>query len=340
MPPRAGSKTIYPDHMDHRMEPRRRTGILLAYAGISLIWGSTFLAIRFSVETIPPLLAPGFRFFLAGIAFCAYLAYRGQRFPPGTELLRLSGLGVLMVGLANAAASWIAVTVDSGVVALAYTTIPLVVYTVDTAASKRAYQTVPVLGLLAGALGIYLLMRGTGNAPAAAPWQSILIAMLGASGWAIGSVRMKHRTTESPPLVIAAIHITSGGAAVLLASVLAGEPQRWDIAATSAKSLLAVLYLMVIGTILAYSLYIWLLRHWDPAKVATYALINPLVALILGNALAGEPITTTIIASAALVIAAVAMVLGTNLAGGPPKISRTEGPTTEPSQIPVEPSSS
>ena len=284
-----------------------RARLLAAFAAIYLIWGSTYLAIRFAIETMPPFLMAGTRFLIAGAILYAWALRRGVT-PPTPIQWRAAAVigGLLMLG-GNGGVVWAEQRVPSSLAALMVATVPLWM-----ALLNWAWQNGPRpegrlgLGLGLGFAGILLLigpseLMGSQRIDLAGA-AALLISTL---SWATGSLYSRRAPLPTAPLLAPAMQMLGGGALMAIVSALLGEWSRVDWGAISLRSLLAYSYLIAFGSLIAFSAYVWLLRVTTPARVATYAYVNPLIAVILGWALGGEPLTPRTVLAAAVIIAAV-----------------------------------
>ena len=287
-----------------------RTAVVLAFAAIYLIWGSTYLGIRIAVETVPPFLMAGTRFAIAGVAILAYLRLRGAAWPTRAQWRDHSIVGVFLLLGGNGIVSWAEQRTPSGFTALILGASPLIVVILDWV---RPGGAAPSAGLAAGVAvgiaGIFLLL-GPGAIPAGyrPPAADVVALFLASTSWWVGSFYSKHSKSGAPLLMAAAIQMLSGSASMLLTGLLLGEGSRFHPGSVSPQSLAAFAYLVVVGSIVAYPTYVWLLEHCTPAKVSTYAYVNPVVAMFLGWAVLGEPINLRILLAAAVIIGAVAII--------------------------------
>ncbi len=284
--------------------PRGR--LLLAFAAIYVVWGSTYLAIRFAIETIPPFFVAGSRHLVAGTLLYAWARGRGAAPPTRAEWLTAAGLGALMLLGGNGAVTWSEQRVPSGLAAVIVATVPLWMVLLE---GKRPTRRV-VFGLGLGLAGIGLLV-GPGEIAGVGRVDPLgaLVLVGGSLSWAIGSLRGRKARLPASPQVSTAAQMLTGGGLLLVLGLATGEGPRLAAAAVSSRSLLSVAYLVVFGSLIGFSAYVWLMRVSTPARVATYAYVNPVVAVALGAAFGGEPLTArTLAASAIIVLAVVAIV--------------------------------
>jgi drug/metabolite transporter (DMT)-like permease len=274
---------------------------------VYLIWGSTYLAIRVMVETVPPLLGAGTRFAIAGAVLLVVLGLRlgwaGVR-PTRGALLGAGLVGLLLPG-ANAVISVAEQHVPSGLAALLIASIPLWVILLRRLAGETITRA-SGLAVLLGFVGVALLVR-PGPQSADASIVGMLTCVVAAVMWASGSFASRRVELPRHPLVSTGWQMLIGGIACLLAGLAAGEGPQVDLAAFSTRSLLALAYLVVMGSWVAFSAYVWLLQNAPLSKVATYAYVNPVVAIILGWLILSEVVAPVTIAGAAIIVAAVAL---------------------------------
>jgi drug/metabolite transporter (DMT)-like permease len=274
---------------------------------VYLVWGSTYLAIRVMVETVPPLLGAGTRFAIAGAVLLAVLAVRLG--PAAVRPSRAALLGAGLVGLllpgANAVVSVAEQHVPSGLAALLIASIPLWVILLRRLAGESITRA-SAIAVLVGFVGVALLVR-PGPQSADASIVGMLTCVGAAVMWASGSFASGRVELPRHPLVSTGWQMLIGGIACLVAGLLAGEGPQVDPGAFSTRSLLALAYLIVMGSWVAFSAYVWLLQNAPISKVATYAYVNPVVAIVLGWLILSEVVAPVTIAGAAIIVAAVAL---------------------------------
>ncbi|HEY8834767.1 MAG TPA: EamA family transporter [Chthoniobacterales bacterium] len=290
-----------------------KLAILSAFAALYLIWGSTYLGIRFAIETIPPLLMAGTRFLLAGVIL--YAIARGQGAPKGSpenwRTALIIGACLLLGG--NGGVTLAEQYVSSGLASVMVATVPIYIALLAWW-SGIAPRPAPIvwLGLAGGFAGVAILLGpalrfspGEGTHPGI----GMLILLCSSFVWSAGSIYSRKAKSASPPLLLAGQQMICGGALLTLAGLLMGEHHRFDASRISLLSIGAFAYLVIIGALVGYTAYIFLLRHCDPAKVATYAYVNPIVAVLLGALFAGETLTGRAVLAAGLIIGSVALVI-------------------------------
>lgn len=309
--------------------------LVAAFAAIYVIWGSTYLAIRFAIETLPPFLMAGTRFLTAGIILLLVMRARGAAMPSLNQWRNAAIVGILLLMGGNGLVCWAQQSVASSIAALVIGTMPLWMTMLHWLIFKGPRPgTMLIAGIAVGFGGVALLtwsegFRGEGSSPWAIA--ALLVACL---SWSIGSLRSRSSDQGNNMFTASAMQMIAGGAAMLLLGSLAGEWPRVDLAAVSLKSVLAYAYLVIFGSLIAFSAYVWLLSVVSPTAVSTYAYVNPIVAVLLGWWLAGETLSSlTLIAGALIVSAVVLMTLRRSPRQAPPNDAKTQA-TTEPQHEP------
>ncbi len=287
-----------------------RTQIVLAFAAVYVIWGSTYLAIRFALESLPPFLMAGVRFVVAGLILYTFQRIRNGTRPTAVQWRATFIIGALLIGVGNGAVVWAELKIPSGIAAILVAIMPCWMVLLDwlwQGNDRPSWQT--AAGLLLGFAGLALLivpgMRGDAGSLDLAGIGAVLVGSL---CWAIGSVYSKRAPLPKPQLLATGMEMLCGGGLLLLLGLLVGEAGDVHLSTMTAKSLLALAYLTVFGSLIAFSAYVWLLHQVSAAHVSTYAYVNPLVAMLLGWALAGEAFTPTMAAAAAAIIAGVVVI--------------------------------
>ena len=291
----------------HRVtEPAPAWKVWGALWTVYLVWGSTYLAIRVMVETVPPLLGAGVRFLVAGVVMVAALSFRGPVRPTRAQLLSALLVGILLPG-ANAVVSVAEQEVPSGLAALLIASVPLWVVLLRRASGERV-SGAGVGAVLVGFAGVALLIRPgeqSGDATVLG-----LAAVVGAAlMWASGSFASPRLRLPSDPLVSTGWQMLLGGLVCLVVGLAVGEAPEVDPAEFSTRSIVALLYLVAVGSWFAFTAYAWLLQNAPIAKVATYAYVNPVVAILLGWLILDEVVTPTTIVGAAVIVVSVALVV-------------------------------
>jgi drug/metabolite transporter (DMT)-like permease len=275
---------------------------------VYLVWGSTYLAIRVMVETVPPLLGAGARFTVAGAAMVAVLAVRRRASvrPTRAQLLSALVVGILLPG-ANAVVSVAEQEVPSGLAALLVASIPLWVILLRRAAGETV-SPAGVGAVLVGFVGVALLLR-PGEQSGEATVLGLAACVGAAAMWATGSFASPRLRLPGDPLVSTGWQMLLGGLVCVAAGLLAGEAPEVDPASFSIRSVVALAYLVVFGSWVAFTAYAWLLQNAPISKVATYAYVNPVVAIVLGWLILDEVITPVTLVGAAIIVVSVALVV-------------------------------
>jgi drug/metabolite transporter (DMT)-like permease len=278
---------------------------------VYIVWGSTYLAIRVVVETIPPLLGAGARFGIAGAAMIAFLAVqRGfTAVKPTRAQLAGAGLVGLLLPGANAVVSVAEQEVPSSIAALLIASVPLWVIILRAAGGDRVSLR-GAASVLVGFAGVALLVR-PGEQSGDATVLGLLAVVGAALMWASGSFASPRLSLPRDPLSSVGWQMLLGGIAIVVVGLAIGEGGDVDLGAFSTRSVLALAYLVVFGSWVAYTAYAWLLQNAPISKVATYAYVNPLVAIVLGWLILDEVVTSTTLVGATIIVASVALVVRT-----------------------------
>jgi drug/metabolite transporter (DMT)-like permease len=289
--------------------PKERRLAWFAWIAVCLIWGTTYLGIRVSLETMPPMLMGGLRWVFAGGLLGAYMLARGERLPRGRELRNAALLGFLMIVLGNGGVVWAELTVPSGLTAVVIASSPFWMAGVEALqADGERFTWNAAVGLLVGFSGILLLIwpeliqGGPGGRGFLAGMGALQIACL---GWSIGSSYSKRHSRQENVFSATAAQMLLGGLMMLALGTLRGE---WGALSFSTRSASAFLYLATVGAIGGFVGYTYALRHLPVSLVSLYAYINPVVAVALGVAILGEPFTSRMAVAAVLVFGGVAIV--------------------------------
>ncbi|HKZ85210.1 MAG TPA: drug/metabolite exporter YedA [Anaerolineae bacterium] len=288
-----------------------RWRVLVAFAAIYTIWGSTYLAIRFAIETTPPFLMGGARYLIAGAIL--YALTRRQRATPILRVHWRSAFvvgGLLLLG-GNGGVIWAEQVIPSGLAALIIATVPLWMALLNWLRGDKVRPNLGVtLGLVLGLLGIvFMVSPGESAGGDNVNSLGVLVLVLAALSWSIGSLYSRKAQLPPEPLLATAMEMLAGGALLLVAGLLTGEAGQLRLDQVSPRSLLALGYLIVFGSLVGFSAYVWLLRVSTPARVSTYAFVNPVVAVFLGWTLAGESLTPRTLVAAAVIVTAVVLIV-------------------------------
>ena len=285
-------------------------GILAAFAAVYVLWGSTYLGIRFSIETLPPFFTQGVRFFLAGVVLYAWARYRNEAPPTRRQWGGAAITGTALFVCGTGGVVWAEHFIPSGVAALVVATEPMSFVLLEAMRRRRRPHGIVLAGLALGSAGILVLV-GPGTVFGGARFHlgACLVLVAGTFAWAWGSLFSRGSRLPPTPLMATAATLLTGGALLALVGALAGELGRFDPAAVSMKSIVATIYLFAFGSIIGFSAYLWLLRVSSVSRVSTYAYVNPIVAVFLGWLLAGETLTPRVLIAAVIIVAAVALII-------------------------------
>lgn len=283
-----------------------RTRKIGAYAVLYLVWGSTYLAMRMAVETLPPFSLACMRFLVSGLALLGFALARGDARPGRRDWLHAAVVGALLLIGGNALVIWAVQHVPSGVAALVVATTPLWLAILS---GKRPSMRV-VVGIVVGLVGIGVLVGPAAFAGTARiDPRGVAVLVVASLSWAAGSL-VQRKASAGSPLMGNGLQMVCGGLMLLALAVGTGELHDPSVfARASLQSWLAVVYLAVFGSLLGFTSYAWLMRHDDPARVATYAYVNPVVAVILGALIGGEALTLRVLVAAAIIVSAVVVIV-------------------------------
>ena len=286
----------------------RRTAYL-AWVAVCVLWGTTYLGIRIALETIPPALVGGLRFTAAGVLLIGLLASRGEPVIAPSQWGGLALIGLLTICVGNGGVIWAEQWVPSGIAAVTVATIPFWMIGMDAfTRDGDPLSARLVLGLLVGFGGILLLVWPditTGTAQGHQFLLGILALQIACVGWAIGSAISRRHARAEHVLSASAMQMMFGGLFMLAAATVRGE---WSHLAFNTRTLAAEIYLTLAGSIVGYSAYTYALRHLPTATVSLYAYANPVIAMVLGAVIAGEPFGPRVILASVMVLTGSALV--------------------------------
>jgi drug/metabolite transporter (DMT)-like permease len=276
-----------------------------ALATVYVVWGSTYLAIMVAIRTLPPLLMSSGRFLLAGALLYAFAARRGAARATLRHWRSAAITGALLLLVGNGGVAWGEQRIDSGVAALLVATTPLWIALLDRVFAGRRLSLTRIAGLLVGFAGVVFLVGPVGGASIDAI--GALACLVAPFAWAVGSVYARGAAAPDDLLLGSAMQMLAGGALLAVSGLGAGEAAQVQM--PSLASLGAVAYLVVVGSLVAYSAYVWLLRSAPLSIVSTYAFVNPAIAVALGAAFLGEPLTQRILVASVAIVASVALIV-------------------------------
>ena len=305
-------------------EKRHLIYLIAAFTAVYLIWGSTYLAIKYAIETMPTFLMAGVRFLVAG-----GILYTVARLSPGYEKPKVAHwrtafvVGALLLGVGNGAVVMAEHYISSSMTALLIASNPFWMVTLGWLFMGRGKPTYKVsIGLLIGFVGVSMLIMGRPTADEGngdTQWLGIFLVVIATIGWAFGSLYGATAPTAKSNILAAGMQMLAGGLLLLVVSAASGEWQKFDYKAVSSVSWLALAYLIFVGALVAYTAYSWLMQNASPSAVSTYAYVNPVVAVLLGWAIAGETMTLQMLIGAAIIVVSVMLVTTTNKKNVQPK---------------------
>ncbi len=286
------------------------TAMVAAFAAVYLVWGSTYLAIRYAVETFPPLLMMGLRHVTAGGLLYGWSRWRGTRAPKLREWFHPVMIGTVLFLGGHGSLAWAETRVPSGIAALLVATCPMwIVVLARLTGTERKLSRRALVGLVLGFAGVGVLFG-----------PDILkhnceLNLLGSSAvlfgtfiWAVGTIWMRNVKMPDSPVLSSGMQMFAGGVSLMIAAALTGEGKHFHLAAVTARSWLALAYLIVFGSIIAFTAYSWLHMVASPSRASTYAYVNPVVAVLIGWALASEPIGAYTVIATVVILIGVALV--------------------------------
>jgi drug/metabolite transporter (DMT)-like permease len=289
-----------------------RTLVILAFAAVYVLWGSTYLAIRYAIETLPPFLMAATRFLIAGTILFAWAALSGERIRYALrqwpKALIIGGL--LLLG-GNGGVTWAEKYIATSLAALLVAAEPLWVVMLNWGLSHKRPNAKVLVGVLVGLGGVALLVSdGLTSVQARSPMNivSAIVVLLAGFCWAAGSVFANRSPIKASTSMASGMQMLGGGFLLLVVALLVGDFKRLSVENASWLSIGAVCYLIVFGSLVTFTAYSWLLRNVTPERAATYAYVNPVVAVFLGWYLAGEPITSRMLVAAAIIIGSVVLI--------------------------------
>lgn len=285
--------------------------VIAAFAAVYIIWGSTYVGIALAIKSVPPFLMAGLRFSASGIILFVWCLATGEKIQPLKSFLKSCLAGVLMLGIGTTSLIYSEQYLPSGLAAVIVASIPFFFVIMDKRHWRENFtDKFIVIGLLVGFAGILLLFRGKGSLNLGDKYQLLgfLVLFIGSLFWAGGSLYAKYSVVEGSTTMKAAVQMMSAGAAAFIAALIAGEQHGFIWGNITAESIYAMSYLVLVGSLVGYIAYIWLLSVRPPALVGTYAYVNPVVAVFLGWLLHDEVITTSQILALIVILLGVLLV--------------------------------
>jgi drug/metabolite transporter (DMT)-like permease len=310
-----------------------RAKIFWAFAAVYLIWGSTYLGIQIAVRTMPPFLLAAVRFFTAGTLIYAWARLNGEPNPPPAVWRMAALLGTLFFVLGNGLVVWAEQRVPSGKTALLASTSPIWTVLLESAIAKwKRPPNRVILGVALGFSGLLLLAAPGGSASESVSWTGLLALLLASFAWALGSVYAHHRHLPASPAMATGMKMIGGGLQLAVVGFVAGDWHRLTVTRVSWQAWAALAYLIVFGSIIAFTAFTFLLRVTTPQTVNTSSYVNPLVAVFLGWALAGETVTGRMFVGALVIVTSVLLIRS---AGAPNVAEPAEVGTLDTGEFPI-----
>jgi drug/metabolite transporter (DMT)-like permease len=301
-----GRPVIVPNPKMSAHQNREKIRMAMAFAAIYLIWGSTFLAIRYAVETIPPLIVAGFRHSFAGGIMLAWAWARGFR-PTRQQWLAAAPLGCLFFLLGHGPLHWAEQYINSGLAALLMATEAIFILVLGWLLGQQKISWLSAIGVGLGIIGVGVLTSGGATAKGSS-LIGVLTVLFSSFAWSAGVVISPRLKLPSDALGRTALPTLCGAAMLLVASGVTGEFQHMNWASMSLRSVFGLGYLITFGSIVAFTAYIWLLQRVPPTLVATHTYVNPVVAVILGWLLASEPVTIRVVLASVAILGAIVLI--------------------------------
>lgn len=290
--------------------------MIAAFAAVYIIWGSTYLAIRFAIETLPPFMMAGVRFLISGVVLFLWSRSRGGKKASRLEWRNTAIVGACLLVFGNGAVVWAEKLVPSGLTAVLLAVLPFWMVLLDWLRPNGKRPGIGVMiGLAVGLAGIVVLIGPSALNPAShsasgdgIQLTGVVVIVFGSLSWALGSIFSKHAVMPKSAILATGMEMICGGAMLLVISLIFREPMHFDPAGVSARSIAGFIYLTTMGSLVGFTAFIWLLSHQPPSRVSTYAYVNPVVAVFLGWALAGEALSLRTAIAAAIIIGAVVII--------------------------------
>jgi drug/metabolite transporter (DMT)-like permease len=286
-----------------------RLNVILAFLTVCIVWGSTYLAIRFVIETAPPFFTAGTRWIIAGVLLYSVTRLRGASRPSRSHWISAFVIGGLMLLGGHGAVVWAEQWIPSGLTSILVATVPLWVVLVEALNNKRRPDSIILIALIIGFAGVVMLVEDMPTLGEGMMGSIVaVVVLLGALAWGSGSFFSRTAKMPDSHFTGVAMQMIVGGVLLFSASIATGELRNLQLTNMSQRSFAALVYLVIFGSLLAFTSYIWLLKQAAPSRVATYAYINPVVALLLGWAFAEELPTIRSLIAATIILISVAVI--------------------------------
>ena len=281
--------------------------ILVAFLSVYLFWGGTYLGMKIGLESFPPFFMAAFRHLSAGIIMLSIALLKKEVKPTKAELLNASLVGILLLLMGNGLVAWSEQRLPSAIASLVITSVPFWVMTMNwISGDKKKPSKLELFSLFFGFLGILIMVfQGSEESSLSLDPIGLSVLMIAAFSWSLGSLYSRHKAVPKSSLYSTAIQMLAGGSSLLIVTFILNEPSQVAWSTISMRSWMAMVYLIVFGSVIAYTAYIWLMKNVNPTLASTYAFVNPVVAVFLGFWLAHESFSTQTLIAATIIIASV-----------------------------------
>lgn len=285
-----------------------RTKVIFSFAAIWLIWGATYLAIRFAVQTIPPLYTAGIRHLTAGLILLGWCAYKKLR-PTWAQVRASIVIGAFFFLGGHGSLHWAETRIPSGLASLLVASEPIWVFLMICAVTRNWRMTPSLIaGIALGFAGVAVLLRGSLLSPGNGVFLGAIATVFGAISWGVGVVYSRRSHLSGHPLLLSALSLLSGSGLLLIVGSLLGEWRGFTFANVSLRSWLGLGFLILFGSVIAFTAYNWLLEHFSATLVTTHTFLNPVVAVLMGWLVGGERLTLATWLATAMIVGAVVLV--------------------------------
>lgn len=288
---------------------RKSLSIVVALLAVYIVWGSTYLGIKIAIETFPPFLMAGIRFVIAGALLYGFVVYKEKKRPRLIEWRDTTVIGVLLLLGGNGLVVIAEKTIATSIAAIIIATVPLwmILFAWGLKVQSKPSKST-LIGTLIGFVGVAILMFPNSTEVFHLEMQGLVLSLLAAILWSLGSIYSQRAILPSSVMLSTAMQMLSGGGVLIVVALFMGEWQQFHMANLSLRSIEALLYLILIGSLVGFSAYVWLLKNVSPYLASTYAFVNPLVALALGYFFADEILSSKALIATVLIISAVVMI--------------------------------
>lgn len=281
--------------------------VILAFLSVYIFWGGTYLGMKIGLESFPPFFMAAIRHLSAGVIMLSLALVKKEPKPQKNELLNGAIVGILLLLMGNGLVAWSEQRLPSAIASLVITSVPFWVMTLNwVSGDKKKPTRIELFSLFFGFIGILMMVfQGNSTETQALDPIGLIVLLIAAFSWSLGSLYSRHKAVPKSSLYSTAVQMLAGGSTLFVFSSLLGEPSTVIWSNVSTRSWMAMAYLILFGSVIAYTAYIWLMKNVNPTLASTYAFINPVVAVFLGFWLANESFSTQTLIAAVLIIASV-----------------------------------